>query len=204
MTENDRSVPTAHAGVVTRLLAAVVDAMVVVLVTVLVDLGAAGIRFAWSPRDFRWPQPSTPLAVLVLFVVAVGYLTAGWSLAGRTYGARLLGLQVLSGRYRRLGPVRSLLRALACVLLPVGLLWSGISVTRRSLQDLVLRTVVVYDLRSAAEVRFHRHGSRRGRTSTERPRRCPGSRPSQCRPSQCRPSRVPSESVPSETAPSQP
>jgi uncharacterized RDD family membrane protein YckC len=140
-------VPTAHAGVVTRLLAACVDTAVVVLVTVAVDLATAGIRFAWSPVDFRWPRPSAELAVLVLFGVAVVYLTAGWSMAGRTYGARLLGLRILSGRYGRLGVLRSLLRALACVLFPLGLLWSGISVSRRSLQDLVLRTVVVYDLR---------------------------------------------------------
>jgi uncharacterized RDD family membrane protein YckC len=151
VTENGQ-VPSVHAGVVTRLLAAGVDTAVVVLVTVFVDLGAAGIRFVWSPRDFRWPQPGTQLAVLVLFVVAVVYLTASWSMAGRTYGDRLLGLRVLSGRYRKLGPARSLLRALLCVLFPVGLLWSGISATRRSLQDLVVRTVVVYDVRSTVAV----------------------------------------------------
>jgi uncharacterized RDD family membrane protein YckC len=149
-------VPAAHAGVVTRLLAACVDTVVVVLVTVSVDLATAGIRFAWRPRDFRWPQPSTQLAVVVLFVVAVVYLTAGWALAGRTYGDRLLGLRVVSARYARLGPVRSLLRALLCVLFPVGLLWSGVSVTRRSLQDLVLRTVVVYDVRTTAPVQVPR------------------------------------------------
>jgi len=146
------SVPTTHAGVVTRSLAVCVDTAVVVLATVAVDLATAGIRFVWSPMDFRWPRPSWELAVLVLFGVAVVYLTVGWSMGGRTYGARLLGLRVLSGRYRRLGVARSLLRALACVLFPLGLLWSGISVTRRSLQDLVLRTVVVYDLRTTVQV----------------------------------------------------
>jgi uncharacterized RDD family membrane protein YckC len=155
VTENG-PVPTAHAGVVTRLLAACVDTAVVVLATVSVDLATAGIRFVWSPMDFRWPRPSWELAVLVLFGVAVVYLTVGWSLAGRTYGARLLGLRVLSGRYGRLGGVRSLLRALACVLFPLGLLWSGISVTRRSLQDLVLGTVVVYDVRPSVQVQVPR------------------------------------------------
>jgi uncharacterized RDD family membrane protein YckC len=81
----------------------------------------------------------------VLLGVAVVYLAVAWATTGRTYGARLLGLRVLSVGHGLLGWTRSVLRALACVLLPVGLLWCGVSVTRRSLQDLVLRSVVIYD-----------------------------------------------------------
>jgi uncharacterized RDD family membrane protein YckC len=137
--------PTTHAGVVTRLLAAGVDVVAVVLLTVVLDLAAAGIRFVWSPLDFRWPRPETEIAVVVLLGVAVLYLTVAWAMTGRTYGGRLLGLRVLSGRGTLLGWTRSFLRAVTSVLWPVGLLWSGISRTRSSLQDLVLRTVVVYD-----------------------------------------------------------
>ena len=189
VTSDDRPVPAAHAGVVTRLLAAAVDAAVVAVVAVGVDLGVAGVRFVWSPVDFRWPQPSTPVVVLVLFVVAVVYLSAGWSLAGRTYGARLLGLRILSWRYRPLGWFHSLLRALACVLFPVGLLWSGISATRRSLQDFVVRTVVVYDVRPDVGVTIPRPRRPVGTTSgTRPPTMTPRSEPAQ----------------PSEIAPSQP
>lgn len=136
---------TAHAGVVTRLLAAGVDVVAVVLLTVLLDLAAAAVRFVWSPVDFRWPRPVTEIAVVVLLGVAVLYLTVAWATTGRTYGGRLLGLRVLSGRGALLGWTQSFLRAVASVLWPVGLLWSGISRTRSSLQDLVFRTVVVYD-----------------------------------------------------------
>ena len=45
---------------------------------------------------------------------------------------------------RRRG-TRSGLRALACVVLPLGLLWCAVSRTRSSLQDIVVRSVVVYD-----------------------------------------------------------
>ena len=41
--------------------------------------------------------------------------------------------------------MRSFLRAVACVVFPVGLLWSAVSAQRQSLQDIVFRTVVVYD-----------------------------------------------------------
>jgi uncharacterized RDD family membrane protein YckC len=156
VTDHDPTLPSAHAGVVTRLMAACVDAVAVLLVTVAVDLGAAGIRFAWSPMNFRWPRPPTQIAVMVLLVAAVLYLTAGWAVAGRTYGGRLLGLRVLSARYGVVRWPRAFVRALAYVLFPVGLLWSGISATRRSLQDLVLRTVVVYDVGAQQPARIPR------------------------------------------------
>jgi len=136
---------TTHAGVVTRAMAACVDAAVVALVTVLVDLAAAGVRFAWAPMAFRWPQPAPSVAVAALLAVAVVYQTVAWATAGRTYGDRLLGLRVLSTGLARLGWIRSFLRAVACVLFPVGLLWCVVSSTRRSLQDVVCGSVVVYD-----------------------------------------------------------
>jgi uncharacterized RDD family membrane protein YckC len=135
----------AHAGVVTRLLAAALDAVIVVVLTALIDLGAAGARFLWSPVDFRWPRPTPALSVVVLLLVAVVYLAAAWALTGRTYGSRLMGLRVLSSRNQLLGWARSILRALISVLWPVGLLWCGISRTRSSVADVLLRTVVVYD-----------------------------------------------------------
>jgi uncharacterized RDD family membrane protein YckC len=137
--------PTPRAGIVTRVLAAAVDAGAVLLVTVALDLATAGLRFAWSPTDFSWPRPTAALTSAVLLVVAVGYLAVGWATTGRTYGARLLGLRVLTTRLGLLSPLRAALRALGCVLLPVGLLWCGLSAGRRSVQDIVFRTVVVYD-----------------------------------------------------------
>jgi uncharacterized RDD family membrane protein YckC len=149
---NGQVVP-AHAGVVTRVLAAAIDAAVVVVLTALLDLAAAGARFLWSPVDFRWPQPTMVVSVVVLLLVAVVYLAAGWALTGRTYGSRLMGLRVLSFRNQLLGWTRSILRALISVLWPLGLLWCGISRTRSSFADVVLRTVVVYDVQPYARIR---------------------------------------------------
>ncbi|HZB18258.1 MAG TPA: RDD family protein [Blastococcus sp.] len=145
--------PPAYAGVVTRLLAAAVDAVVVVVLAALLDLAAAGARFLWSPVDFRWPRPTAIDAVVVLLLVAVVYLALGWGLAGRTYGARLMGLRVLSSRHELLGWTRAVLRALVCVLWPIGLLWCGISRARLSFADIVVRSVVAYDARPYARVR---------------------------------------------------
>jgi len=145
--------PPDHAGVVTRLLAAAVDAVVVVIVTALLDLAAAGARFLWSPVNFRWPRPETTVTVVVLLLVAVVYLAVAWALTGRSYGSRLMGLRVLSSRNQLLGWTRSILRALMSVLWPVGLLWCGISRTRLSFADVLLRTVVVYDTQPYVRVR---------------------------------------------------
>jgi uncharacterized RDD family membrane protein YckC len=148
-----RPSPPAHAGVVTRLLAAAVDAVVVVLLAALLDLAAAGARFLWSPADFRWPRPTVATTVGALLLIAVIYLAAAWALTGRTYGSRLMGLRVLSSRNQLLGWTRSILRALISVLWPVGLLWCGISRTRSSLADVVLRTAVLYDAEPYAPLR---------------------------------------------------
>jgi uncharacterized RDD family membrane protein YckC len=148
----DISVDRATAGVVTRSLAAGVDVVVVVLLATALDLAAAGARFAWSPIDFRWPQPAPSVTVGVLLVVAVGYIAAGWAMAGRTYGARLLGLRVLSSQLELLGWTRSVMRAAVCVVWPIGLLWCGIDRRRRSVADLVVRSVVVYDTHPYAQV----------------------------------------------------
>jgi len=152
MLPDAQSLP-AHAGVVTRLSAAAVDAVGVVVLAALLDLGAAGARFLWSPVDFRWPRPTAIVTVAVLLAVAVVYLAVGWALTGRTYGSKLMGLRVLSSRYQLLGRARSVLRAVVCVLWPVGLLWCAISRTRRSVADLVVRSVVVYDARPYAAAR---------------------------------------------------
>jgi RDD family len=134
-----------HAGVVTRLLAACVDLAGVLVATLVLDLGAAGVRFAWSPVRFRWPQPGALVSTLAVVVIAVAYLTVAWAVTGRTQGGRLLGLRLVSTRLAPIGWLRSFLRAATCVVFPIGLLWSAVSTSRRSIQDVVFRTLVVYD-----------------------------------------------------------
>lgn len=134
-----------NAGLVTRLLAATVDAIAVVIGTVGLYLGAVGIRLFWSPLQFQWPQPSTWVSTFMLALVATLYLTIAWATTGRSYGATLLGVRVLARSRRRLGWIRAILRAVICVLVPIGLLWTAISPTRRSWHDILVGTVVVYD-----------------------------------------------------------
>ena len=139
---------TVPAGVVTRLLAAAVDLAVVLVALGLLVLVAAGARFLWSPASFRWPTPPSELSVLLGGLCAVGYLAVAWSETGRTYGGALLGVRVVARDGGPLGPARAGLRALLCLVFPMGLLWVAASASRSSVQDLVVGSSVRYDRRS--------------------------------------------------------
>lgn len=133
-----------RAGAATRLVAAVIDAVVVAMAQ-LVGYGAyAGLVFLIKPLRFRFPDTSVLLSLTAAFVVLVVYLTAAWSIAGRTFGSHVMGLQVVNRRGEKLRPSGALVRALACAVFPVGLLWCAVSPQNRSIQDVVLRTSVIY------------------------------------------------------------
>ena len=79
---------------------------------------------------------------------------------GRTYGCHVLGLRVVSYRGSRMRPLGALLRAVFCVFFPIGLLWCAASRANRSVQDVVLRTSVVYDWEPGSPVAAPTRGSR--------------------------------------------
>ena len=80
------------------------------------------------------------------------YATTAWSTVGRTYGCHVMGLRVVSRRGRRLHLLVALARAVLCVVFPIGLLWCAVSRTQRSVQDLPLRTTVIYDWNPRADL----------------------------------------------------
>ena len=134
------------AGIVTRVLAALIDGVVVAALTGAVFGAVVAGMFVVNPVSFRWPHGLLAEASLVTVGVAVGYLTVGWAIAGRTVGGAVLGVRVVANGGGRLGWTRSACRALLCVLVPLGLLWAAVSARRRSVQDLVVRSTVLYDV----------------------------------------------------------
>lgn len=133
------------AGVVTRLLGAALDVGTIALLTALLYLGVAGLRFMWWPEAFHWPHPPVQLSLPAVALVAVVYLTIGWATTGRSVGGSVLGYRVLSHRRRILRWPWAGVRAVLCTLLPIGIALAAFGPGRRSLQDLLLRTTVVYD-----------------------------------------------------------
>ncbi|TGD89301.1 RDD family protein [Mycolicibacterium sp. CH28] len=134
-----------NAGIVSRGLAALVDMAVVIVTMGALYLGLVLTTLMVNPAAFRFPAPNVVFSSAVTFVVAVLYLTLCWTLSGRTVGAVLLGVRVAGRRAEPLRVAVALLRAAACVVFPIGLLWVGVDRQRRSVQDIVLGTRVVYD-----------------------------------------------------------
>lgn len=134
-----------RAGFVTRSLANAVDFCLVVVVLVLGWLAVAALRFLAHTGTFHFPGLGIGLLVVVGELLLAAYFAVCWSLTGRTYGDAVLGLRVADGRGRRIGWPVAIARAVLCVVFPLGLLWVLVSSRNRSLQDVVLRTSVVYD-----------------------------------------------------------
>jgi uncharacterized RDD family membrane protein YckC len=144
-----RSVQGHRAGIVTRTLAASVDAAVGVTAVALGYAGAVAAYFVLSPRGFSFPDPGFGLLFACFLGFLVCYFTLAWATTGRTYGARLLGLRVVNARGGRVRPLIAFARAWICVFIPVVLFWVIISRENRSAADVLLRTSVIYDWASS-------------------------------------------------------
>jgi len=136
------------AGIITRGLAAIVDLVVVLLIMSALYGGLVLVRLVYSPTAFSLPSLNAVFSTVMTFAIAVLYLTACWTVSGSTAGAVTMGLRVVGRRSPRVSPLVGLLRAICCVLFPIGLLWVVVDRQRRSLQDIVFRTRVIYSKRA--------------------------------------------------------
>lgn len=130
-----------------RFLAAAIDLGVVFVGLLAAYLTVSAVRFLLSPRRFSWPTPGLALLGALFWWLLVVYLTAGWTISGRTLGKQLMGLRVTNRAGDRPHLGVSFLRALLCAAIPLGLFWCAVSQEHRSLADVVFRTSVVYDWR---------------------------------------------------------
>ena len=136
-----------RAGVVSRLGAAAIDLLSAVALLVVAYAGYAGFRFLRDARSFTWPQASFDEALVVGAIILTVMFTTSWSSTGRSTGMRLLGLRLIGRDGSTIGPGRSFLRAVACIVFPLGLCWSAMSARNASVQDLLFGTSVIYDWR---------------------------------------------------------
>lgn len=134
-----------RAGVISRLVAATIDALLVGVVLMLGYAGFAGLVFLIDPRTFTFPAPGLFFSLTAALTVLVVYLTVSWWITGRTYGSHVMGLRVVNYNGSTMTLVGALVRALFCSFFPVGLLWVAVNRENRSVQDVVLRTSVIYD-----------------------------------------------------------
>jgi uncharacterized RDD family membrane protein YckC len=134
-----------RAGIVTRVVAAAIDAALVALVLLGLYLGYTGLLFLLDPRHFSFPDAQLFRSLLVMAILLGLYLTVAWAVSGRTCGNVLMGLRVVGVYGGDVGWVRGALRAGFYVVFPIGLFWVVVDPRQRSIQDRVLATAVVYD-----------------------------------------------------------
>lgn len=134
-----------RAGLVSRVLASAVDLLVVALLVTAGYLAVAATRFLLHPAGFTFPAVSGRTLLLVGLGVLAAYLTLTWAVLCATVGDRLMGLRVVGVRGTRLPWAWCVVRAALCTVFPIGLFWVLVSRENRSVQDILLRTSVVYD-----------------------------------------------------------
>lgn len=140
------------AGIASRVVANAIDFAVMLAILAALYFGWAAALFLRRGARFHFPTVTYAGAFLAGSLVLVIYFAASWRGTGRTYGDRLLGLRVVKreGALLRAGP--AIVRAVLCVLFPLLLFWAVFSRQRRSVQDVLLRTSVVYDWRARTEM----------------------------------------------------
>lgn len=153
MTPTSPSLDTLRpAGIITRGTAAVIDLAVVGVLMASIFIGWTFVRLMLDPQSFTFHTPAVVMSISALIAISVAYLTLCWATTGRTVGAIMMGIRLISPRK---GPMRwplAALRALWCVLFSVGLFWVIVDRRRRSIQDIFLRTAVVYDWQPSTEL----------------------------------------------------
>jgi uncharacterized RDD family membrane protein YckC len=135
-----------YAGLVSRLLAVVIDVALLTVaaaVVIALGIGAAEMTLGDTPRWADW------LIGVAVGVIPTAYLTVAWWTTGQTAGAMAFGIAVRQRDGRRpLGLPRSLVRALLALAFPpvwlLGLTVGLVDERRRGLLDLVVGSAVVY------------------------------------------------------------
>jgi uncharacterized RDD family membrane protein YckC len=133
------------AGLITRILANVIDVVVAALAVAAVYLGISGVLFLRRGAGFSFPTVTYAVAYWAGFAVLVVYFAWSWATTGRTIGDRVLGLRVRMRHGGDVSGARALVRAVLCAAFPFLLLWVAVDGKRRSVQDLVVGTRVAYD-----------------------------------------------------------
>ncbi|TDD99115.1 RDD family protein [Jiangella asiatica] len=144
---------TGRAGLVSRLLAGLLDLAVLTTASALVVFFVSGARYVLGGPPFGLPELPGWVLGAGHSLLVVAYLVTWWVITGATIGQRVLGLRVVHAS--QLGeaprPVQAALRAVVCVVFPIGLVWVAVSRRGAAVHDLVARTAVIYDWTGSGE-----------------------------------------------------
>lgn len=139
-----------RAGFASRAIACGIDVLLIFIVVLGTAAGLWMLSFIINPTSPSTTEPGSRLPdlwVFVLYGYALNWLywTVCWAASGRTIGNLVMGLRVVNRHGKRLGWGAAAVRSLFCTGFAFGLLWVIVSRANRSVQDVAMRTSVIYD-----------------------------------------------------------
>ena len=64
-----------------------------------VYIGSVFVQLLFDPQSFSFQTPAVFMSVSVLVIISIAYLTTCWATTGRTVGAILMGVRLVSPRH---------------------------------------------------------------------------------------------------------
>ncbi len=138
--------PVRYVGLLTRGVAFALDAAIINVVAIFVEVGLAlVVSLLHLPHEVRNVLVALGAAAYVLWTI--GYFVGFWSTAGQTPGNRVMQIRVVAVKGERLKPRRAFVRCVGLVLAALPLFAGYVMILfnsrRRGLQDYLARTVVI-------------------------------------------------------------
>ncbi len=154
--KNEPSLRDHYAGFVTRLMAVIIDALILAFILAISNiLWSVIFENANSLWQMAIGRPPSTTGWSVLFVILVTYFTFGiyyiflWTAIGTTIGGIIMGTKVVNEKGRHPSILQALIRFAAEFLIPVlgafGAIWIFFSRRRRALFDRLAGTFVIYN-----------------------------------------------------------
>jgi len=141
-----------YAGFVTRLLAFVLDQIILAVIFAFTGLAIQFVVNAF--RINQWlglydipPHVAVTIGAVIYISVVLAYNVGFWMLAGQTPGKRVMGVRIVRSDGQRLRIGNAIRRQLAYLLsgiLFLGFLWILIDDQRQGFHDVLAGTIVVY------------------------------------------------------------
>jgi len=143
-----------YAGVVTRLLANVLDSFIAISLYGVVVSAAVFVWNVTVSNDLEVPTSDTIAWAIGIVLWMFVYFASSWALWGKTVGKAVLGLRIVRRDGADLEGRRAVTRALVYPLtflsLGIGFAMAVVDRERRALHDVLAGTAVVYDWEARA------------------------------------------------------
>lgn len=138
-----------YAGIVSRAAASAIDVVIFAGVSAGTLFFLQAFTAMINTEPFGSAVVNSDTAAIIISGLLMIYFAGAWAVAGRTVGEGLMGLRVTRTDGRRVKFLRAFVRFLfsflSLAVFGLGFAWIVIDRRRRTWQDLVARTVVVYD-----------------------------------------------------------